>query len=130
MTNTDMARPSDQALVSDQARSGLDPSGVDPSRVRRVTFEVDTAKLFDTLHATNGDFAPLGVMVVGTLMCDPSFFDAVRMALCGVSIVRSDSDGNPQGGDGTAPSRSDDSAGLKGIAQSPDLSSRDTNNVG
>ena len=29
----------------------------------------------------------------------------------------SDSDGNPQGGDGTAPSQSDDSAGRNGIAQ-------------
>ena len=35
-----------------------------------------------------------------------------------------DSDGNPKGGDGTAPSRSDDSAGLQGIAmKSQDKSS-------
>lgn len=42
-----------------------------------------------------------------------------------------DSDGNPQGGDGTAPSRSDDSAGRQASPETPpDLSSRDTNNVG
>lgn len=34
----------------------------------------------------------------------------------------SDSDGNPQGGDGTAPSRSDDSAGRNGIAHTQEPS--------
>lgn len=39
----------------------------------------------------------------------------VRAALTWLRANR-DSDGNPQGGDGTAPSRSDDSAGPQGIA--------------
>ncbi|WP_343518124.1 hypothetical protein [Sphingomonas sp.] len=37
----------------------------------------------------------------------------------GAAELSRDSDGNPQGGDGTAPSRSDDSAGPKDIAQPP-----------
>lgn len=41
-----------------------------------------------------------------------------------VTAAPRDSDGNPQGGDSeAAPSRSDDSAGPQGIAQTPDLSS-------
>ena len=35
-----MARPTDQALVSDQAAARLDPSGFDPSRVKQNVAEI------------------------------------------------------------------------------------------
>lgn len=41
-----MARPTDQALVSDQARAGLAPTGFDPSRERvRVILDCEWGQL-------------------------------------------------------------------------------------
>lgn len=51
-----------------------------------VTFEVDTNELFDTLQKMKGDFAPLGERLVGALLVEPSYFDALGMAFYSVSV--------------------------------------------
>lgn len=54
---------------------------------RRITFEVDTSKLFDTLHAMEGNTEPLGTRLVASLLAEPGFADLVGMAVYGVEVV-------------------------------------------
>lgn len=76
----------------------------------------DTAFAF----AGNGDGG--GSLAISAKLTDRDQLDALLEAL---TIMRGwlasprDSDRSPEGGDGTAPSRSDDSAGPKDIAQPP-----------
>jgi hypothetical protein len=119
MDNQEVTGASASADRASQASPGAaeasPPSGDYPSRVRVVTFEVDAVKLFDTLNAMGGDFGPIGDRVVGALMCEPSWSDAVGMAVYGISLVRPrDSDGSPDGGDACGSVH--DSAGRNGIA--------------
>jgi hypothetical protein len=58
-----------------------------PPTLRRVTFDVDTAKLFDQLRAMGGDFSPLGCRVVGSLLSGTGLVEALGMAIYGVYVV-------------------------------------------
>ena len=53
----------------------------------RVTFEVDRNELFDMLHKMKGDFSPIGIRLVEQLLqSETSFFDAIGMAVYGVTV--------------------------------------------
>lgn len=47
----DMARPADQALVSDQAPAGLAPTGFDPSRYAVLAREVGTHRAVSVIYS-------------------------------------------------------------------------------
>lgn len=140
MTDTDVGRVADgeQALVND-APTGHRPSGFDPSRDERprAMWEEDDALGGVTGFMCLVDFeCEIGGAKGGNRVY-PSVGDLKQnrrcVSECGIVEVRvvgmrvvqppsypdddRDSDGNPKGGDGTAPSRSDDSAGPKDIAQ-------------
>lgn len=53
----------------------------------RVTFEVNSAELFDTLAAMKGDTGPLGVRLVGVLLTgEASVLEHVGMGFYGVAV--------------------------------------------
>ena len=55
--------------------------------IRTVSFEVDTNKLFDTLHQMNGDMSHIGQRVVGALLAEPDFVEVLGMAVYGVVLL-------------------------------------------
>lgn len=122
MTN-DVGRVlTDQALVSDEAPAGLHPSGFDPSReYYRFTNGWTMARLTEGWHWKLWNEA--GEIVDR----DQYRHDLIERHRLRVALhfepanpwLR-DSDGNPKGEDGTASSRSDDSAGPQGIAGKAD----------
>lgn len=53
---------------------------------RTVTFEVDTAVLFDMLHKMNRDASEIGKRVVGAMLAEPGLSDILGMALYGIHM--------------------------------------------
>lgn len=54
----------------------------------RVTFDVDTSALFDSIAAMNSDWSPLVQRMAGVMMTgEASFPDAVGMAFYGVEVA-------------------------------------------
>lgn len=56
---------------------------------RRVTFEVDTSRLFDALQKMGGDTEALGARIVSTLLAPCSLAETLGMACYGVVEVGS-----------------------------------------
>jgi len=124
MSNNTLARPTDQALVSDQAASRLAPSGFDPSRMTDTDWHVmaqDVANWWTApsdravaYQAAAEAIKPLRLILEAwdrneTLNC-------INWGPCSRNDSRMcDSDGSPKGGDGEAGSVHD-SADPKGIA--------------
>jgi hypothetical protein len=54
----------------------------------RLTFEVDTVKLFDTINKMQGDGSLLGNRIVACMLTgEVSTFDAIGMGLYGVELI-------------------------------------------
>jgi hypothetical protein len=54
----------------------------------RITFDVDTGKLFDSIAAMQGNWSPLVQRMAGVLMTGESgFADAVGMAFYGIEVA-------------------------------------------
>ena len=70
------------------AGRGGDGQWNDDCRKRRVTFEVDSSQLFDTLRAMKGDTGPLGARLVAALLAQPCTADLIGMAVYGVEMPR------------------------------------------
>lgn len=136
----------EQALVN-QAPTGLGPSGFDPSRddlpsdLDRDSYEGKPRYLprqeKDALESFIEDIrarlramsnSELSTAILGCLHVSPVNCWCLTYALADVIYpfaaeemeARRDSDGNPEGGDGTAPSHSDDSAGRQASPVSRD----------
>ena len=53
----------------------------------RVTFDVETGELFDSLQKLNGDAGGIGMRLAGVMMTgEASFLDSVGMAVYGVAL--------------------------------------------
>lgn len=91
----DMARPTDQALVSDQARAGLDPSGFDPSR------DMWFSKRAKVMDAIENPECVLPRITFPNCLEHRAHWQtrAVIRAMWDMGWRLSDSDGNPKGGD-------------------------------
>jgi len=60
----------------------------------RVTFDVDTGQLFDTLQKMNGDTSAIGERIVGVLLTgECPWRDEVGMAVYGITLHPKDSGG-------------------------------------
>ncbi len=57
------------------------------TKKRRITFEVDTAQLFDMLHKMGGETGDIGNRVIGVMLADAGFFEALGMAVYGIAVV-------------------------------------------
>lgn len=54
----------------------------------RITFDVDSGELFDSIAKMSGDWTPLVQRMAGVMMTGESgFVDAVGMACYGVEVV-------------------------------------------
>jgi len=57
----------------------------------RITFDVDTGTLFDSIAAMHGDWSPLVQRMAGVMMIGESVFaEAVGMAFYGIEVVSVD----------------------------------------
>ena len=119
-TDSGRVGDADRALVSDQAAARLDAPRFDPSRLMELFCAVANARYaleyWDReARWTNGQSGKLPYWAGGPAERGAGECETLREIEKYLrSLMSSDSDGNPEGGDGTAPSQRDDSAAPQG----------------